>query len=277
MDNCQSHMRWGNLRRVAPPQKPMPLRAPPPSPPLTPLPGSPVTDVVIYDEGEGDEELFYHSRYGVGTGAQMDEVAGRLGEDEGGMAMSDGNADESAAVVGGDSDTQGNPQDGKVVKNMWYCVVCLKHLTKVWQCEICKGCLCWPCYERQIGSRKSVCGQCLTRPLLTYKEGERGPSAREATEGGALVAVEEGAMETYVEIVDESGGTNGGRMTLEEVEAAKARVARQTAAWEKDHGKGTEQSGTARMGAGTSDGEVDSESMVVDDDGVAFDGLDVVD
>ena len=91
------------------------------------------------------------------------------------------------------------------------------------------------------------------------------------------MAVEEGAMETYVEIVDESGGTNGGRMTLEEVEAAKARVAIQTAAWERDHGKGTEQSGTARMGAGTSDEEVDSESMVVDDDGVAFAGIDVVD
>ena len=91
------------------------------------------------------------------------------------------------------------------------------------------------------------------------------------------MAVEEGAMETYVEIVDESGGTNGGRMTLEEVEAAKARVARQTAAWEKDHGKETEQSGTTRMGAGTNDGEVDSESMVVDDGGVAFDGLDIVD
>jgi hypothetical protein len=91
------------------------------------------------------------------------------------------------------------------------------------------------------------------------------------------VTVEEGAMETYVEIVDESEGTNGGRMTREEVEAAKTRMAVQAAAWEKDHGRGTEQSGTARTGAGTSDEEVDSESMVVEDDGVAFAGIDVVD
>ena len=91
------------------------------------------------------------------------------------------------------------------------------------------------------------------------------------------MAVEEGAMETYVEVVDESGGTNGGRMTREEVEAAKARMVIQAAAWEKDHGRGMEQSGTARTGAGTGDEEVDSESMAVEDGGVAFTGIDVVD
>ena len=66
-------------------------------------------------------------------------------------------------------------------------------------------------------------------------------------------------------------------MTREEVEAAKARMAIQAAAWERDYGGRMEQSGTARPGAGTSDGDVDNEPMVVEDSGVAFAGIDVVD
>ena len=274
MDNCQSHVQWEKLRRVAPPQEPVIVRARPPPPPPPPQPAGSMSSTMVCGERGEEEQLSLHPLYEAGAGEQMDELTGRL---------NDGDDNASVAEVGGDANMQERPQDGKIVESgrvverMWYCVVCLKYLKEVWQCEICKGCLCWPCYKKQKGSRKSVCGQCLTRPLITYREGERGPSAMEASEGGALVTVEEGAVEAYVDMEDKSEGTHGGRMTRAEVEAAKERIAVQTAAWERDHGGEMEHGGAVQPEAGTSDGDGDDEPMGVGDNEVAFGNLDVVD
>ena len=94
-------------------------------------------------------------------------------------------------------------------------------------------------------------------------------------------------MEVYVDVEDRSRGTSGGRMTQAAQEAARARIARQGAAWERDMGEmrtegsgngvESERGGVDQPGVETGEGSGSGTAMMVWDEGIALASLDVVD